>query len=204
MFDKVIWSSNTIQCDRTGLSYTHPNPTAREPDELPIDTLLNHVFQTATGLGLAIRREDIVRTLKLGYPARSSSHSFSHRRQEGELEAYRRKTRLARSSGVETAKWMVKEKKRALDFERNLRTCDRSKIFLTENGRLGMIPHGGLVEVGDVCCIIFGAIVPFLLTPAKEGRHKLVSDCYVHGVMDGEIMQQFVGSDLNGHRIVLE
>ena len=204
VFDKVIWSSNTIQCDRTGLSYTHPNPTAREPDELPIDTLLNHVFQTATGLGLAIRREDIVRTLKLGYPARSSSHSFSHRRQEGELEAYRRKTRLARSSGVETAEWTTTEKKRALHFEETLRICNRSKIFLTGNGRLGMIPHGGLVEVGDVCCIIFGAIVPFLLTPAKEGRHKLVSDCYVHGVMDGEIMQQFVGSDLNGHRIVLE
>ncbi|CAN9429545.1 unnamed protein product [Alternaria alternata] len=55
VFDKVIWSSNTIHCHRTGLSYTHPNPTARESDELPIDTLLNHVVQTATGLELAIR-----------------------------------------------------------------------------------------------------------------------------------------------------
>lgn len=204
IFDKVVWSSNTIQVDGTGLSYTHPNPTAYESDELPIDTLLNHVFQTATGLGLAIRREDIVHTLGLGYPAQSSSRSVSFRRQEEELEAYRRKIRLARSSGVEMAKWMVKDKKRALDFERNLRTCDGSKIFLTENGRLGMIPHGELVKVGDVCCIIFGAIVPFLLTSAKEGRHKLVSGCYIHGAMDGAVVQQFAGSDLSDCRIIIE
>ncbi|RYN86104.1 hypothetical protein AA0120_g8480 [Alternaria tenuissima] len=204
VFDKVIWSSNTIQGDMTGLSYTHPNPAAHGSDELPIDTLLNHVFQTATGLGLAIRREDIVCTLKLGYPARSSSHSFSHRRQKKELEAYRRKTRLARSSGVETAEWTIREKYHALNFEKTLGICNRQKVFLTENGRLGIIPVGKLVETGDVCCIIFGATVPFLLTPAKDGRHRLISNCYIHGAMDGAVVQQFAGSDLSDCRIIIE
>jgi hypothetical protein len=58
--------------------------------------------------------------------------------------------------------------------------------------------------LSTVCCIIFGATVPFLLTPVKDGRHKLVSNCYVHGLMDGKVMQQFAGNDLSGHRIVLE
>ncbi|KAF7676362.1 hypothetical protein GT037_005867 [Alternaria burnsii] len=204
IFDKVVWSSNTIQVDRTGLSYTHPNPTACESDELPIDTLLNHVYQRTTGLGFAVRREDIVRTLKLGYPAERSNESISDERQKGKLEAYKKKTCVARSSGVETVELTAREKRRALHFEHSLRGLDGSKLFLTENGRLGMIPHGGLVEVGDVCCIIFGAIVPFLLTPAKEGRHKLVSDCYIHGAMDGAVVQQFAGSDLSDHRIIIE
>ncbi|CAN9445494.1 unnamed protein product [Alternaria sp. RS040] len=204
IFDKVIWSSNTIQGYITGLSYTHPNPAAHGSDELPTDTLLNHVFQTATGLGLAIRREDIFRTLRLGYPAERSNESISDERQKEHLEAHKKKTCVARSSGVETVELTVREKRRALHFEETSRTCNRSKIFLTENGRLGMIPHGGLVEVGDVCCIIFGAIVPFLLTPAKEGRHKLVSDCYIHGAMDGAVVQQFAGSDLSDHRIIIE
>ncbi|CAN9157232.1 unnamed protein product [Alternaria alternata] len=78
-----------------------------------------------------------------------------------------------------------------------------SAVYHRTDGRLGIIPVGKLVEVGDVCCIIFGATVPFLLTPAKDGRHKLISECYIHGVMDGEVMQQFAGSDVGGHRIVL-
>jgi hypothetical protein len=204
IFDKVIWSSNTIQCDRADLSYTHPNPTACGSDELPIDILLNHVFQTATGQGIAIHREDIVRTLMMGYPAERSSHSFSDRRQKEELEAYKRKTHLARSSVVETAEWTAKEKERAIEFEYGLGSLHGSKLFLTENGHLGIIPVGQLVEVGDVCCIIFGATVPFLLTPAKEGRHKLVSECYIHGSMDGAAMQEFVESDLRDRRIIIE
>ncbi|RYN30165.1 hypothetical protein AA0115_g4773 [Alternaria tenuissima] len=204
VFDKVIWNSNTIQYDETGLSYTHANPTARESDELPIDTLLDHVIQTATGLRLAIHQEDIVRTMKFGYPAQSSSHSVSLRLKEEGLEAYKKKPRLARSSGVETAEWTAWEKRLALNFESPLRWSNCSKIFLTENGRLGIIPLGKLIKVGDVCCVIFGATAPFLLAPPKEGRHKLVSECYIHGVMDGEVVQQFAGSDLGGHRIVLE
>lgn len=181
----------------------HPNPAARESNELPIDTLLNHVFQTATGLGIAIRQEETVRTLMIGYPPERSSRSISHRRQKEELAAYRRKTLLARSSVVETVEWTAKEEKGAIEFGNSLKSTHGSKLFLTADGRLGIIPVGKLVEVGDVCCIIFGATVPFLLTPAKDGRHKLISECYIHGVMDGEVMQQFAGSDVGGHRIVL-
>ncbi|KAB2103188.1 hypothetical protein AG0111_0g8193 [Alternaria gaisen] len=203
IFDKVIWSSNTIQYRRRSLSYMHPNPAARESNELPIDTLLNHVFQTATGLGIAIRQEETVRTLMIGYPPERSSRSISHRRQKEELAAYRRKTLLARSSVVETVEWTAKEEKVAIEFGNSLKSTHGSKLFLTADGRLGIIPVGKLVEVGDVCCIIFGATVPFLLTPAKDGRHKLISECYIHGVMDGEVMQQFAGSDVGGHCIVL-
>jgi hypothetical protein len=204
VFDKVVWISNTIQHDRESLSYIHPNPTVRGSDELPIDTLSDHVVQTATGLGLAIRREVIVRTLMQGYPAERSNESVSDERQKEHLEAYKKKTRVARSSGVKAVEWTAREKQHALRFEEDLHPMNRSKLFLTVNGRLWILPRGDLVEFGDICCIIFGATVPFLLTRVKDGRHKLVSDCYIHGAMDGAVVQQFAGSDLSDRRIIIE
>jgi hypothetical protein len=204
VFDKVVWISNTIQHDRESLSYIHPNPTVRGSDELPIDTLSDHVVQTATGLGLAIRRKVIVRTLMQGYPAERSNESVSDERQKEHLEAYKKKTRVARSSGVKAVEWTAREKQHALRFEEDLHPMNRSKLFLTVNGRLWILPRGDLVEFGDICCIIFGATVPFLLTRVKDGRHKLVSDCYIHGAMDGAVVQQFAGSDLSDRRIIIE
>jgi hypothetical protein len=204
IFDSIIWSSATIQRDESGLSYTHPNLTACESDELPIDALLNHVVQFATEWGLAIRQEDVVRTLMLGYPTQSNSRPISNEHQRMELEANKKKTRLARSSGVKTTELTEQERQLGIYLGHGLTRLEGSKLFLTEIGRLGIAPNGELVEIGDICCIIFGAAVPFLLTPAKDGRHKLVSDCYIHGVMDGASMQESVGSDLSDRHVIIE
>ncbi|KAL9104257.1 MAG: hypothetical protein Q9187_008924, partial [Circinaria calcarea] len=61
-------------------------------------------------------------------------------------------------------------------------------MFLTEQGYLG-IGHRGF-QVGDVVCIFSGGEVPFLLQPelCRDGTWKFHSECYVHGVMDGEAM----------------
>ncbi|KAI4679975.1 uncharacterized protein J4E88_005865 [Alternaria novae-zelandiae] len=111
--------------------------------------------------------------------------------------------RVARP-GDQEAVMEVQERKDAIWVRRAFYDLGNASVFLTRDGRIGLAPLGDLVEVGDVCCVIFGATVPFLLTPAEEGRHKLVSDCYIHGVMNGEIMEQFGESDLSKHRIVLE
>lgn len=45
-----------------------------------------------------------------------------------------------------------------------------------------------LTNVGDEVCIVGGAAKPVLLRVKDEerGKHVLVGDCYVHGVMNGE------------------
>jgi hypothetical protein len=105
---------------------------------------------------------------------------------------------------LEAEKVIAGESRDVAWLENSLRLIHKSRLFLTEKGRIGLALQGKLIEVGDECCIIFGSTVPFLLTPAREGRHKLVSDCYIHGVMDGELLEQFDESDLSSKQIILE
>lgn len=64
---------------------------------------------------------------------------------------------------------------------------DYRRFAITENGMITLVPL--LTEVGDVVCLVAGAAKPVLLRPEKEGkrRYQMVGDCYVHGVMDGEL-----------------
>ncbi|PMD44749.1 HET-domain-containing protein [Hyaloscypha variabilis F] len=63
-------------------------------------------------------------------------------------------------------------------------------MFLTERGYLGL-GHEGF-QIGDVVCVFTGGEVPFLLRKSDTPRGEmfsLLSECYIHGVMDGEAMQ---------------
>jgi hypothetical protein len=61
-------------------------------------------------------------------------------------------------------------------------------MFLTTHGYLGL-GHEGF-DAGDIVCILSGGEVPFILreTAKREDRgvFQFLSECYVHGVMDGE------------------
>jgi hypothetical protein len=63
--------------------------------------------------------------------------------------------------------------------------CHYRRFFVTENGRIGLGPVGA--EVGDEVCILFAGEAPFVLRN-KTGSHRLIGECYVHGIMDGEAM----------------
>ena len=62
---------------------------------------------------------------------------------------------------------------------------DRS-IIVSEHGRLGMAWNN--VLPGDVIAMLLGGVVPFVLRPLENnpGHYTFVSECYIHGFMDGE------------------
>ncbi|KAH6697555.1 heterokaryon incompatibility protein-domain-containing protein [Plectosphaerella plurivora] len=65
------------------------------------------------------------------------------------------------------------------------------RFAMTKLGRMAMVP--ALAEEGDVVALIPGVIVPFLLRLRRseavsgQGVYALVGECYVHGVMAGEM-----------------
>jgi hypothetical protein len=61
-------------------------------------------------------------------------------------------------------------------------------LFVTMHGHLGMGPIE--MQSGDQICILGGASMPFVLRKAVsddgEPFHRLIGECYVDGIMDGE------------------
>jgi hypothetical protein len=77
-------------------------------------------------------------------------------------------------------------------FQDGRRTC------ITQNFYFGTVPDDA--ENGDVIAILLGFSVPFVLrrvngcAGGSADEYKLVGHCYVHGIMDGELIEAVVGN----------
>jgi hypothetical protein len=58
--------------------------------------------------------------------------------------------------------------------------------FLTDSGTFGLAPQ--FAEEGDILCLPFGCVSPFVLRPYGE-YYMLVGEAYVHGFMNGEALK---------------
>ncbi|KAL7928956.1 heterokaryon incompatibility domain-containing protein [Trichoderma chlorosporum] len=67
------------------------------------------------------------------------------------------------------------------------------RFFITKKGYFGLGPQK--LEPGDKVAVLFGAGVPFVLrkyaTAAGKRAWKIVGECYVHGIMQGEVIQKW-------------
>ncbi|MCJ1230814.1 hypothetical protein MMC12_007488 [Toensbergia leucococca] len=59
-------------------------------------------------------------------------------------------------------------------------------LILTKRGYLGLAPWG--TRIGDSVCVLLGMPTPTILR-SEFDHFKLVGECYVHGIMKGEIMK---------------
>ncbi|KAE9375893.1 HET-domain-containing protein [Stipitochalara longipes BDJ] len=66
-----------------------------------------------------------------------------------------------------------------------LEACRGRRFLVTENGYMGLAPLDA--ESGDIVFIIPGVSVPFVLRE-EDGGFRLIGECYVQNVMDGEVM----------------
>lgn len=59
-------------------------------------------------------------------------------------------------------------------------------LFATAKGGFGLGPL--ITRPGDVCCLILGADVAFVLRPSSDtSGYRILGEAFVHGVMNGEI-----------------
>ncbi len=78
-----------------------------------------------------------------------------------------------------------------------LKLAEGRTLILTEIGYLGLAPLG--TQVGDTVCVLQGVPMPIILRPSSS-YFKLVGECYMHGLMKGELM---VDKDIAVRDIVL-
>jgi len=60
------------------------------------------------------------------------------------------------------------------------------RFFSTKRGRMGLAPS--TILVGDMVCVILGCQVPLIIQKVN-GHQVLVGEAYVHGIMDGEVIE---------------
>lgn len=71
--------------------------------------------------------------------------------------------------------------------------CKGRKLFFTESGNLGLGPMA--IQEGDILCVLFGGSVPYVLRAEGE-FYRLVGECYVHDLMNGEAIASMEKGEL--------
>lgn len=83
--------------------------------------------------------------------------------------------------------WVDRQCRYADLYSQSLGHWNGGRAFCTTTKqRMGMVPRAA--KEGDSICVFLGAKTPFVLRPAGNGKYRLVGECYVHGLMSGEIM----------------
>jgi hypothetical protein len=47
------------------------------------------------------------------------------------------------------------------------------------------------VEAGDRICVLLGGRTPFVVRATEDGCYRLIGECYLHEMMDGQAMDEF-------------
>lgn len=66
--------------------------------------------------------------------------------------------------------------------------ADRRAPVRTERGLVGICPF--VVVPGDVVVVLFGGRTPFVLRKVED-HYQLIAECYMHGLMDGEMIEMW-------------
>jgi len=68
------------------------------------------------------------------------------------------------------------------------RMAQNRVLFRTAKGYVGLGPL--VTRPNDIVCLLFGGNVPYILRPMGK-YYKLVGECYVYGIMDGEAINEW-------------
>jgi hypothetical protein len=82
-----------------------------------------------------------------------------------------------------------------------LLSLEQRALITTRTGYLGLAPIA--VRQGDVVAIMLGCKCPMVLRPYSDNLYHVIGECYIHGLMDGEILSQGSGETTLQREFVL-
>ncbi len=91
-------------------------------------------------------------------------------------------------------RWTQKQLSKYERFMSSLKAAHHNCVFSTSrDGYMGMCPRG--TAPGDLICVFLGHPSPFVIrntdiaTAPGVYCYGLIGECYVHGIIDGEVME---------------
>ncbi|EHK23063.1 uncharacterized protein TRIVIDRAFT_222322 [Trichoderma virens Gv29-8] len=70
-----------------------------------------------------------------------------------------------------------------------MKWCPGRRFAVTDAADFAAVPKAA--QEGDIICIFNGGRVPYVLRPCRNGEYTLVGECYVDGMMRGEVRDRF-------------
>lgn len=62
------------------------------------------------------------------------------------------------------------------------------RFFVTRKGYMGLGSHS--TRPGDIIAVLSGGKTPYVLRKSGRALHRFLGECYVHGIMDGEALEE--------------
>ena len=98
----------------------------------------------------------------------------------------------------------IKSSVSAFDYQVSYSTLFR-RFFISEKGCIGLAPVGA--EPGDRISVLFGGRVPYILRENQTDNPSnwtFIGDSYVHGIMDGEVIEKLEAGEVKSEVITLK
>ena len=157
------------------------------------------------------------RTLCMDYA--QTSDKRTERSKENRLAAYDRWWQLLKIHTCDSEVGMarngtfilnISKSKGVLDFDFCVMTSTwNRRFFISEKGYIGLAPSNA--APGDKIAVLFGGKVPYVLRrnePASSGTSDttwtFLGDSYVHGIMDGEVIESLERGEVMKELITLK
>ena len=78
----------------------------------------------------------------------------------------------------------------------------RRSFFITDKGYVGLCPK--IARPGDTCIVFCGGFTPFVIRPrSSDMKFQMVGECYIHGIMTGELSKEIAAGSLALQHIIL-
>ncbi|TVY83117.1 Heterokaryon incompatibility protein 6 OR allele, partial [Lachnellula suecica] len=78
------------------------------------------------------------------------------------------------------------------------------RLMITSQGYIGLVPAA--TKRGDCVCVLLGCSNPVILRKLESGReesYELIGECYIHGMMDGEAVENLIREGLIQQKFTL-
>jgi len=213
VFDHLTWTSELLKSENFAINPDLWDAELRTSRKLYIEVLWNYVlaaFKQCRGptelLELSRYHNDFSLTLVTGYNNSRFIHPREHRKR---FKAYLKALHRVCYSKEQTRPALLSDKEacNASRYAVDTRNCSNRRLAVTRLGRFTLVPQ--FAQPGDLCCTFLGMVTPFVIRSAamqSDGESKcyhLVGEAYVHGVMNGELVDALDTGDIEKNEITL-
>jgi hypothetical protein len=79
-------------------------------------------------------------------------------------------------------------------------TLQYRTVAVLKEGYMALVPR--FANVSDIVCILFGCDTPVVLRPNGDG-FEFIGECFIHGIMDGELIKEYEEGSIQSTEFVI-